>query len=163
MKTVYLIGGTMGVGKTAVCQELKTILPNSVLLDGDWCWDMNPFVVNAETTQMVHENICFMLNQFIKCSVYDNIIFCWVMHQQSIIDNIVNSLNLAECRLKIITLTADRQTITERLKKDVRAGARTADVIRRSMARMPLYARLNTVKVDTTGKTIRQIRQEISE
>lgn len=35
MKTVYLIGGTMGVGKTTVCQCLKRKLENSVFLDGD--------------------------------------------------------------------------------------------------------------------------------
>ena len=29
----------MGVGKTTVCQLLKQDLPNSVFLDGDWCWD----------------------------------------------------------------------------------------------------------------------------
>ena len=34
MKTLYLIGGTMGVGKTATCQQLKSMLPNAVLLDG---------------------------------------------------------------------------------------------------------------------------------
>ena len=39
MKKLYLIGGTMGVGKTAVCQKLKVKLNNSVFLDGDWCWD----------------------------------------------------------------------------------------------------------------------------
>ena len=29
MKTIYLIGGTMGVGKTTVSQQLKKELPNS--------------------------------------------------------------------------------------------------------------------------------------
>ena len=33
MKTLYMIGGTMGVGKTTVCQQLKQDLPNSVFLD----------------------------------------------------------------------------------------------------------------------------------
>ena len=89
MKNVYLVGGTMGVGKTTVCQQLKRKLPNSVFLDGDWCWDADPFWVTEETKKMVLENICFLLNQFIQCSVYDNIIFCWVMHQQEIIDYIV--------------------------------------------------------------------------
>ena len=49
MKTLYMIGGTMGVGKTTVCQQLKQDLPNSVFLDGDWCWDANPFQVTDET------------------------------------------------------------------------------------------------------------------
>ncbi len=43
MKNIYLIGGTMGVGKTTTCQVLKSKLPGSVFLDGDWCWDMQPF------------------------------------------------------------------------------------------------------------------------
>ena len=70
MKKLYLIGGTMGIGKTTVCQWLKLKLNNSVFLDGDWCWDANPFRVTEETKQMVMQNICFLLNQFIHCSVY---------------------------------------------------------------------------------------------
>lgn len=37
MKTLYLIGGTMGVGKTTISRQLKKDLHNSVFLDGDWC------------------------------------------------------------------------------------------------------------------------------
>ena len=43
MKTLYFIGGPMGVGKTAACKILKTMLDKCVFLDGDWCWDMHPF------------------------------------------------------------------------------------------------------------------------
>ena len=53
MKTLYMIGGTMGVGKTAVCQLLKQDLPNSVFLDGDWCWDASPFQVTDETNPRI--------------------------------------------------------------------------------------------------------------
>ena len=70
MKNIYLIGGTMGVGKTITCQNLKNKLSNCVFLDGDWCWDMHPFQVTPETKKMVMENICFLLNQFIRCSAY---------------------------------------------------------------------------------------------
>ena len=48
MKNIYLIGGTMGVGKTATCRILKNKLPNCVFLDGDWCWNMHPFQVMHE-------------------------------------------------------------------------------------------------------------------
>lgn len=67
MKTIYLIGGTMGVGKTTVSQQLKKVLPNSVFLDGDWCWDADPFQVIEETKAMVMRNICFLLNSFLHC------------------------------------------------------------------------------------------------
>ena len=58
MKNFYMIGGTMGIGKTSTCKFLKNKLPNSVFLDGDWCWDMNPFQINNETKSMVMKNIC---------------------------------------------------------------------------------------------------------
>ena len=65
MKTLYLIGGTMGVGKTTVSQQLKKDLANSVFLDGDWCWDADPFQVTDETKEMVMDNICYLLNNFL--------------------------------------------------------------------------------------------------
>ena len=148
MKNVYLIGGTMGVGKTTTCQIMKNRLENCVFLDGDWCWDMHPFQVTGETKRMVEENICFLLNNFIKCTAYDNIVFCWVMHEQTIIDNIVSRLNTAECKIHSVSLVCGKQALTARLKKDVAAGIRTEDVISRSVERIPLYEKLNTCKVD---------------
>ena len=72
MKKLYLIGGTMGVGKTTVSKALNSILDNSVFLDGDWCWDAHPFTVTNETKAMVMDNICHLLNNFIHCSAYEN-------------------------------------------------------------------------------------------
>ena len=60
MKKFYMVGGPMGVGKTAACRLLKEQLPACAFLDGDWCWDMDPFVVNGETKAMVLDNICFV-------------------------------------------------------------------------------------------------------
>ena len=92
MKKLYLIGGPMGGGKTSACGYLKQLLPKSVFLDGDWCWDANPFQVTEETKAMVMDNICHLLNNFIRCTAYEHVIFCWVMHEQSMIDRIVLSL-----------------------------------------------------------------------
>ena len=162
MKTFYLIGGTMGVGKTAVSQQLKRDLPNSVFLDGDWCWDANPFQVTEETKTMVMENICYLLNQFLHCSAYDHVIFCWVMHQQSIVESILERLDLSDCQVKSISLLASENTLRNRLQADVDSGIRAADVIERSVARIPLYQELSTIKVDTDYKTISAIAGEIA-
>ena len=162
MKKLYLIGGTMGIGKTAVCQELKLKLDNSVFLDGDWCWDASPFQVTEETKNMVMDNICFLLNQFIHCSAYDNIIFCWVMHEQSIIDRIINNLDKTNCEIKTISLICDEKELRERLSKDIAAGKRKPDVIDRSLARIPLYHYLNTIKINTNGKTVNGIAEELA-
>ena len=161
MKTLYLVGGPMGVGKTAVGQELKKRLPGAVFLDGDWCWDMAPFVVNAETQTMVLENICALLNNFLRCSVLENIVFSWVMHRQEIIDTICARLE-TPCRVVAVSLICTEATLRARLQGDIDAGLRTPDVLPRSLERLPLYGALRTVKIDTTGKSIRTIGAEIS-
>ena len=161
MKTLWLIGGLMGVGKTTVCQQLKRDLPRAVFLDGDWCWDADPFQVTEETKAMVLDNICHTLNNFLRCSVYENVIFCWVMHQQAIIDTILAGLDREGCTVKCVSLLADREELRKRLAADIERGVRSAGVIGRSEERLPLYKFLSTVKVDTTGKTVRQVAGEL--
>lgn len=158
MKTLYLIGGTMGVGKTTACKCLRDMLPDCAFLDGDWCWDMHPFRVTDETKAMVMDNICHILNGFLRCSTIENIVFCWVMHQQSIIDEILANL-IGEFTLKAISLTCSPECLAERLERDVRAGLRTADVIQRSLERIPLYSALDTVLLDTSDLTPEQTAQ----
>ena len=162
MKHLYLIGGPMGVGKTALCRALQQRLPNCAFLDGDWCWDMKPFFVTDETKAMVMDNICHVLNNFLQCSAFDNVLFCWVMHEQSIVDDILSRLKLRDVELHLISLTASQEALTARLQKDVDAGLRKPDVIDRSLFYLPLYEGLNTQKVDTTGLTIEEIAQIIT-
>ena len=161
MKMLYLIGGTMGVGKTTVCQLLKKQLSNSVFLDGDWCWDADPFWVTEETKRMVEDNICYMLNNFLHCSAYENVIFCWVMHEQSILDGILERLDIADCEVKNISLICDEEALKERLQKDIDCGIRKEDILERSAARLPMYDRLNTWKIDTTAKAPEDVVLEI--
>lgn len=156
MKKLYLVGGTMGVGKTTVCQILKKKMDKAVFLDGDWCWDADPFLVNDETKKMVMENISFLLNNFIHCSYYDNIIFCWVMHEQEIINQLLERLDTKECTIKIISLLCREKQLVDRLKKEVCLGLRTAEVIKRSVERIPLYDKLQTEKIDTSEITVEQ-------
>ena len=153
----------MGVGKTAVCQQLKRILPNSVFLDGDWCWDADPFQVTDETKSMVMDNICYLLNNFLHCSAYENVIFCWVMHQQSIIDSVLERMNTHNFDVKCISLIADEANIRKRLIKDVESGIRVETVIERSVARIPMYDTLNTIKIDTNEKSVATIADEIKQ
>jgi predicted kinase len=162
MKRLYMIGGTMGVGKTTVCQELKRLLPNSVFLDGDWCWDADPFQVTEETMAMVNDNICYLLNSFLRCSAYENVIFCWVMHRQEILDGILARLDTSGCRVVAVSLTASAETLRQRLSADVAAGKRQEDIIARSTERIPLYDALNTVKLSTDGKTPSRLAGELA-
>ncbi len=162
MKKLIIISGTMGVGKTTTCRELQKILPNNVFLDGDWCWDMQPFIVNEETKMMVIKNICFLLNQFLKCSQYENIIFCWVMDEQHIIDTVLSNLDIDTCLVKSFSLIADEVSLVKRLNLDIEKGIRKADIIQKSVVRIKKYDLLDTEKIDVSNITPTEAAELIS-
>lgn len=153
MKRLYLIGGPMGVGKTTVCRELKRLTAPSVFLDGDWCWDMEPFQVTEETKAMVEENIAFLLGQFLGCSAYQTVIFCWVMHQQAIVEELLSRLPAEECRIHTVSLVCTPEVLRERVERDIQAGVRQPGAVERSLQYLSCYDALSTQKVDVTGCT----------
>lgn len=78
MKTLLMVNGPPGAGKTSMCRILNKSI-NSVWLDGDWCWMMNPFIVNAENKKMVEDNIIHLLRNFLTNSSMETVIFSWVI------------------------------------------------------------------------------------
>ena len=161
MKKLIMIGGTMGVGKTTISQLLKKELNHSVMLDGDWCWDMHPFIVNDETKKMVMDNIVYQLQSFIHCSVIENIIFCWVLHDQSIIDEICQRLDTSDCQVYCISLLCHESVLRKKIKKDIDLKIRDESVIERSIERMNHYHTLLTYKIDISSLSQKEILQSI--
>ena len=139
MKNLYLIGGTMGVGKTTVCQSLKRLLPKAVM-----------------------DNICHVLNNFIHCTEYENIIFCWVMHQQGIIDSILERLDTGSCSIKAVSLVCNEGELQKRLDRDIEQGLREADAVERSIPRLALYEELDTVKLDVSELTVSETAERLA-
>ena len=162
MKQLILIGGPMGVGKSAVCRELLDLLQPGVYLDGDWCWNMRPFSVTEETRAMVLDNIRALLGRFLRCPELDYVIFGWVLHRQEIIDAVLGPLPLAETSVKCFSLLASPEVLRLRLEGDMAAGLRPRDgVVERSLSYLPLYRELDTVKIDTDGLTPGEAAREI--
>ena len=83
------------------------------------------------------------------------------MHEQSIIDYLLENINISQCEVRLISLMADKETLVKRLNKDVLQGIRKSDVINRSLSRLPLYEKLDTIKIDTTGKEPELVAKEI--
>ena len=162
-KKCILISGTMGVGKTTVCKELMKLLPQSVFLDGDWCWYSHPFTVTDATKKVVMENIGFMLQNFLRCPDYQNILFCWVMDHQEIIDEVLKRISpaLENTSVYSISLIASEQALTQHLQKDIDSGLRSPDVLQRSLQRLPLYQQLSTQKLDISNLNAQQAAQKL--
>lgn len=161
MKHLYVISGAMGVGKTAVCQQLKPLLAPCAFLDGDWCWDMEPFTVNKENRTMVMGHIQYLLRGFLQNSGYENVIFCWVLHQEGIWRDLLTDLSGLSFALHPITLTCTPDTLFQRLSADIDQGRRKRDVLLRSRSYLPLFHGLPTVKIPTDGRTPQQVARMI--
>ncbi len=168
MKTLLFINGPMGVGKTAVCKTLLARLTPGLYLDGDWCWDMNPFRVTEETRALVLDNITAMLSRSLACPELDYVIFGWVMHQPEIAVNILNQLKLNSVKVLQYTLLCSEQALRQRIEGDITAGARLKGAVEKSLRYLPLYGSQNTIKIMTDGlsaqKTaeiiVRQMKEE---
>lgn len=161
-KTLIVINGTMGVGKTAVSRELHGILQPSVMLDGDWCWDINPFAASEENKKMALDNIAFLLDSFLANSSLRYVIFCWVIHLPEIYGEIFGRMKARDYELRRFTLTCSEAALRARLARDVSRGARAGDIIERSVQRLPLYDRMDTVKIDVGRISARQAAEQIA-
>ena len=163
-KNLIFFSGTMGAAKTSVAKQLLEELPACVMLDGDWCWTADPFIVNDETKEMVTENITYLLAQFLNCSAYKNVVFCWVMDHQSIADELLMRLQeQTESTLHFYhySLVLSPEALTERLTRDIELGLRKPDIIDRSIARQPLYNQVDSVKIDVSHCTPQEAAGQI--
>ena len=79
------------------------------------------------------------------------------------IDNIKKNIDSAKCDIRSISLMCSPETLRTRLERDVAKGLRTADVVERSIKRLPLYAELDTQKLNTDDMSIDGIADMIIE
>ena len=87
--------------------------------------------------------------------------FCWVMHEQPIIDEITAALDTSRCRIVKISQLADEPTLRHRVSSDVAQGIRAADSVDRSVARIHMYQALDTIKIEAGNKKAQEIADEI--
>ncbi|WP_379159520.1 AAA family ATPase [Paenibacillus sp. sgz5001063] len=157
MKKFIVINGTMGVGKTTISKELLKSLNNAVWLDGDWCWMMNPWVVNEESIRMVENNITYMLRNFIINSNFEYVIFSWVLHREEILNGLLERMSDLEFELVKVSLICSEEVLRQRMEMD----HRTQEQITLSINRLRLYENMDTAKIDTTEATIKALIDRI--
>lgn len=158
---LIVINGVMGVGKTTVSKRLYKELENSFWLDGDNCWTMNPFIVNEENKEMVLNNISFILNNFLSNSSSKSVVFNWVIQSDDIMNEILSRINTKNVDVYKITLMCTKEELIRRIESDVRLGLRDNKNVERSLERYDMYKAMDTIKIDTTGKSIEKIIEEI--
>ncbi|MBC8530507.1 AAA family ATPase [Gehongia tenuis] len=150
MKKLILVGGTMGAGKSTVCEALLPMLAPAAYLDGDWCWRMAPFTVTEENRRMVLANIGHLLRSYLHNSSFAAVLFCWVMQEEEIWNAVLREVEGCEFELHKVCLTLNETALRERILKDVAAGKREIEVMERSVQRLPLYGRVSAAKLNVS-------------
>ncbi len=146
-KKLIIINGTMGIGKTTICQSLYQKIQHCVWLDGDWCWMMNPWNFSEVNKRMVEKNITFLLRSFLTNPNFDYVIFSWVIHTENIFNIILDRLKDLDFNVKKITLICSEEALRERM----RDRGENEDKIKKSIQRLHQYSSMDTDKVDTTN------------
>jgi len=160
-KKLIMINGTMGVGKTTICRMLNKSLQNSVWFDGDWGWMINPFIVNEENKKMVEDNLRHILRSFLTNSSIDYVLFNWVLHTEEGIKMVLSWIEDLKYDLIKITLICSEEELKRRLLKDVEENNREQSIINRSIERLRMYDKLDTIKLDTSNLSIQEVVNEI--
>ena len=81
-------------------------------------------------------------------------------HSALVIIDVDDAIALGYAKLNG-TIRDMETNLRNRLSSDIARGLRTADVIDRSVGRIRMYQVLDTVKIDTSNKTVREIADEI--
>lgn len=136
-----------------MARALLARLPNSVWLDGDDVWRMNPFRVDPTTTSMVESNIRFVLKNFLT-SGFSDVIFSWVLHRQEIIDSILGGLSGLDHELFVFTLVCDEEILRRRFQGD-------PGKVSLALRRLQESKELLTTKIDVTEKSAEEVATEI--
>ena len=154
MKQLLLAGGTMGVGKTAVCRQLKKRL----LLAGSWCWDAAPFRETEKTKAMVLDNIVHLLNNVLQATPMRRFPSAGSWNGRT--SSTASFPLWIGCIVLCVSLTADAAGLRARLSVDIAAGLRNPDAWKRRAARLSPYQALNALSADTCGKSAQMVCAE---
>lgn len=168
MSNLIMIGGTMGIGKTTVSKLLYGSIDNCAYLEGDWVFNMSPFVINDNTRNMLHNNIKTVISNYFIAG-YQNVILSWVLHEQSTIDRIIKDVTEQvneDINVYSITLFSGKDTLKYRLKNRMERGSFQLETSFKeyyeiALDRMERSMRVNSIKIDTDKINPVQVKNEI--
>lgn len=152
-KQLILVGGAMGVGKSAVCRELLRQLTPGRLAGRRLVLEHEPFCrfgrKQTDGAVQYHASAQSLSEQFelpLRAVLLGH-------GSAPPFRGRARPLRDIPFTLHSFSLVCTEQVLRERLERDVRDGIREADVIPRSLRRLPAYAALPTCKLDVTSLT----------
>lgn len=161
MKKLIIINGTMGVGKSSVAQLLNKSIPNSALVDGDWCCKINS-PLSDSIKNLYLKNINTLINNYLSSDDVTDVILCWVIHKNEILQKILQNTDLRNVNVYVITLQANEQTLTKRIIGRFEYEKRDKGELERSLFyQQNYYNDISSYKLDTSDMSIERVAEKI--
>ena len=164
MKTLIIITGAPGTGKTTTAKELHNILPNNAMLEGDWVRRINPWELPPETKAMYEDNVVTVLGNYLKNSQIQNVIFSACCKNSEFIKAVLARLSAHyKFNAQWYTLTCPNATRVQRLRDDTNGEFIDARIEITERDHWDTnYDDHDSTKIDTTKLTARQVAEKIA-
>ncbi len=139
MKTLYLITGPAGVGKSTISKKIAESLPKSCLIEGD---DVYHIVVGGYVSPWKEGNHlsffwknCISLIENCLAEGYD-VVFNYILSKNDVL-KLKNNFSGSDVVIKFVALIVDEKTIVERDKlrpQDCQMGERSIVLLKEILA-----------------------------
>lgn len=150
---VIIINGPMGVGKTTIGKYIAEKYEGTAFIDGDWCFDLHPFVGNRETKTMAIDNILHLVGNYRKCSICKMIVLVWLMDEQWVYQKIADGISDLGLEVKSAVLVCDKNNLIDRWKNDKKCEWRTEEWLEVSLTSLLYFSSLEN-RIDTSDLTV---------
>ncbi len=150
---VIIINGPMGVGKTTIGKYIAEKYEGTAFIDGDWCFDLHPFVGNRKTKTMAIDNILHLVDNYRKCSICKMIVLVWLMDEQWVYQKIADGISDLGLEVKSAVLVCDKNNLIDRWKNDKKCEWRTEEWLEVSLTSLLYFSSLEN-RIDTSDLTV---------
>lgn len=157
MKTILLLLGPNGVGKSTTAKHIVEKLPNTALVDSDWCRAMNPYDMDT-----VINNIYSLMSNYLHCTAVKTLILPYGFHgdRKKRYDAVINKLHedgIDFTVFPVILMCSPEENIS-RAQNDMRDKERVQRGIENTFH---FYDEYDCPKIDTTDINAQQAAERV--
>jgi len=159
---IIVITGAPGVGKTTVLPAICERLPQkNGFIDGDSVGRTKPLDIELERLNLIQDNIYACAQNFQKWGA-EWFVAGFVLPTQEKIQRLTDALKKLDCRVHIIGLVADKETLSKRNKEKNESYGRDPGSI---LGAIELDEMIKEIKgihiIDTTALSLIQVADKV--